>query len=479
MALRSHHSPWLSTIMGLVLALPAGAQPPPATAKVSTTSLDHGWMLTELVLENHLDPPARQEMLLSGMKAVFQSAGVELPRDLGRQISGRATKEQLFDYVRSVWPKAPAAMKPGTSLEERFLKGLLSCVPGEPHLLDASYAKIAAQLSANRYVGIGVQLSMPAKQPFPQIIVPFRRGAARLAGAKPGDFILQVDGKSTEDVQLEKIIEWLRGPDGTVVTIVVRQPGQAAPRTLKLTRGVIPIDTVLGYRRLSEEKWQYRLAPEVPIGYVCVRSIKSSTLSELRQAERRMQTEGIAAVVLDFRFSQGEGVLHNAEVLADGLLDGGVLWRMHDAKGQTKEFRADRECLFRAWPLAVLVNDHIIDNGQGAVLAALKDNHRAVLVGEPPAANGFVNTVVPIPGTSNSLVVRTARLVRAAANETWPLTPDHVVPSTAEDKQALEQWLRQKELPELPAGVTDRPPPDPQLAKAVQVLRAQLGQRSI
>src|SRR5262249_31386039 len=150
------------------------------------------------------------------------------------------------------------------------------------------------------------------------------------------------------------------------------------------TRAVIPIDSVFGFRRTSEDGWAYRADPEAGIGYFWVKSLKSSTLHELRQAEHRLRAEGVRALVLDFRFSAGDGLLQHAALVADGLLDGGVMWTAHDTGHPSKAYHADRESLFRRWPLVALIND-FGDNAQGAVLAALQDNRRATLVGEPTA----------------------------------------------------------------------------------------------
>ena len=37
---------------------------------------------------------------------------------------------------------------------------------------------------------------------------------------------------------------------------MVRQPGAAQTRTLKLTRAVIPLDSTYGYKRAGEEGWE-------------------------------------------------------------------------------------------------------------------------------------------------------------------------------------------------------------------------------
>jgi carboxyl-terminal processing protease len=432
------------------------------------------WTITDLILENHMKPGTRPEMILSATRALLKAAKADEPADLARRVAGLKTPEELAELLRQVWPEAGAG-KVATSeaRESALLDGLFAAVPGESHLMPASEIKAHDQLGGNRYVGVGVQLGVDEKTKLPRIITPFRKGPSRRAGARPGDLIVEVDGRSTSGVGLAKVVEWLRGEEGTAVSLVVRRPDGDERRTLAVTRGVVPIDSVLGYRRAGEDDWTFRVDPSAPIGYVWVKAIRSSTPHELRQIERRLRAEGVRALVLDFRFSSGEGFLHQAELLADALLDGGVMWRLRDGQGEVRESVADRECFFRGWPMAVLVNG-ITDKAQGAILAAMQDHGRAELVGEPTKVDGYVNRLFELPDGKGSVVVRTSLLERTAEGRGWPVTPDEVVTLDEPQTKALRIWLFDKELPELPAGTDDRPPEDPQLARALELLKAAL-----
>jgi C-terminal processing protease CtpA/Prc len=231
---------------------------------------------------------------------------------------------------------------------------------------------------------------------------------------------------------------------------------------------VTPFDSLVGFRRTSGGGWDYRADPTARIAYARVESIRSSTLHELRQLERQLQADGMRALVLDFRDSAGEGMLQHAALVADGLLDGGLMWTVRGTGGPAKEYRADRECLFRGWPLAVLVNG-IADNAQGAVLAALQDNRWAALVGEPTRSDGFVRQLFRLPDQSGITVV-IGRLERADKSRGWPVVPDVTVGLTAEQLAAVRQWFATKDLPEPPPG-GDNPPDDSQLARALALLR--------
>jgi len=253
----------------------------------------------------------------------------------------------------------------------------------------------------------------------------------------------------------------------------VRQPG-GEPRTLKLTRTVVPFEDIYGFRRAGDG-WTFRVAADgkaSPVGYLAVRAVRSSTLHELRKLEPKLRAEGARALVLDFRFAAG-GSLRHVALVADGLLDGGLMWRTRDARGDVQEFTADRDCLFRDWPVVALV-DGTNDRGLSVLLAALQDNGRAVLVGEPTKGDGYGISAVPLPDGQGLLTVRSFRIERPDRKRGWPVRPDHEVRLNEGQRKAVQEWIRTKELAELPPGVSDAPPEDPQLRRAVDLLEREL-----
>jgi carboxyl-terminal processing protease len=433
------------------------------------------WSITEVVLDNHLAPPSRQEMLLGAIRGFYQAARQTPPHGLSRRISGLMTEKDFTTLLQDLWPGKTEGKPPSApSLEAAAIGGMLQTIPGKAAILPRQEMKIVNSLSSNRYVGIGVQLAGDKETGYTKILVPFRRGPARRAGSRPGDLIVSINGKDVHKMPLEKVVETLRGELGSRLAVVVRQPG-GQPRTLNMVREVVPFDTLAGYRRVAEDDWKYQVDASSGIAYVWVKSINASTLHELRKLERRLKSEGARALVLDLRFGGGSGGVLHAALFTDGLLDGGLMWRFRNSSGQFKEFRADRECLFRGWPLAVLVDNTLVDMATQMVAAALQDNRRAVLVGETTRGDGYANALIPLPGRTDSIVLRSSVVERSVERaKPWGVEPDHKVALGDAQRQAVEKWLREKDLPELPANADDRPPEDPQLARAVEVLRQAL-----
>ena len=263
------------------LSAPAPKPPPDLAKRVQE--------ITDAVLEHHIDPPARQQMILSGIKALYRAAGVPVPAGLGRRVSAIATPDQLAELLAEVWPKATAKPVAASDLEETLFDGLLAAVPAGGQLISAKERKVAEQFEGNRYVGIHIALGMNEKEKQPNLHEVFPGGPADRAGVKKDDLIEEIDGVATKGEKLRDIVDRLRGEEGTDVTIKVRQPNETKSRTFKITRGALPRETVHGVRQRSAGGWDVRLNRSEPIGYLTITEITASTPHELRKLARQLE----------------------------------------------------------------------------------------------------------------------------------------------------------------------------------------------
>lgn len=463
--------------IALALIIPTSASASARAADAAPTPADVAarlWAMTDAVLDRHVEPPARQEMLLFAVRGLFAAAKEPAPRDVARVVSATTSETQFADYLKSVWPRhIPADGPDGVTFDDKLAEALFKAVPGGGAYVRPDELRAIRQVEGNRYVGIGITIRWDKDKALPQIMNPFRRGTAYQAGVRAEDYVVQVDGKETKGIGLPKVIDWLRGDEGTTVIVVVRGPKASDSRTYALKRQPVPFDSLYGYRR-SGDGWDYRLSADSPVAYVRMSAVRSSTLHELRRLEARLRSDGCRALVIDLRSAEPSAQLTNVRLVADGLLDSGILWRQRNAVGQEEAPRADCECLFRDWPLAVLVDREDVDIGVQALLGALQDNHRSVIVGEKAKAIGLVKSLVDLPNGQGAVSIWVTRLDRATTEKQWPVQPDHIVELSVEQRKAVESWLRQKELTEPPPGADAQAPADPQLARAVEVLQASL-----
>lgn len=442
------------------------------------------WRITDVVLEKDIDPPARQQMLLHALKALLRQGKGKAPASLAEQVSAVTTPEQFAVLLSKVWPREEDRRDAGPTDEraEVLFRGMLRWRADDAFArsyLSPQEVKREEMIAGNRYVGTGIQIRNNAKEKLVQIVIPFPGGPARKAGARPGDLIVEVDDKSMKGLSLTEVVKRVQGEEGTKVSMTVRQPGESKTRRLPMVRSVIPFTSVHGYRRTGEESWSFRVDPKSAIGYLDLNDILSSTLMELRKIEPLMRAEGVQALVLDLRFTSGGSVRH-ASLVAGSFLDGGLLWRVRDSRGHVKEYKADRDCLFRDVPMVVLVGEH---TGSMAAMmaAAFQDRGRAIIVGDMPKTELTVTSLIHLPDERGGLRLRTGFVERikpaateqqrlaAAAHRLWP---DHRLAIERKEMNAVLVWRQEQQSPEPSADA--KPPFDPQLDKAIALLRKSL-----
>jgi carboxyl-terminal processing protease len=450
--------------------------PPPMGSKALAELV---WAVADAVAEHHAKPCPREQILLGSMRALYPSP-LTPPADLANRAAEIKAPAQLATTYEEILGKSEGADK--SKLEQAALQAALKAIPGHSALVDAPSQKeqaVQEQISANRYVGIGIALRKDAgKDDRPRVLNTIARGAARKAGMLAGDVIETVDGKETKDIALGQVVDWLRGDEGTTVIVSVRQPDAKESRTLKMVRAKVPFEHVFGYRRISDEEFDFKVDPSAPIAYVRIGNLSISSLHELRQFERKLHGKGFRALVLDLRGNPG-GSLQHASLLCGGLLDGNLMWTVRQVRqAKSQEFRAEHECLFRDWPIAVLI-DQSTASAATLIAAALHDSGRATLVGSPAQMDGFVKSIVALPGRKENLVLPTAHVDRPKAELGWPLQPDVAVQNSPEEKKAIMEWATKVEQTDKLLDPKTPSPTDPQLARAVEVLRAELAKANI
>jgi carboxyl-terminal processing protease len=479
-----------------------GAEPAPAAAKAPPEIAAKVMEVTDAVLRHHIDPPTRQEMILQGIKAVHEAAGVPAPAGLGRRISVLATAEEFAALIDATWPRLagskPKAADPD-ALTEALLDGLLRPVSGGARLVPGKEAKIQEQFQSNLYVGIQIALSYNGDEKRTQVVQIFEGGPAQRAGMLKGDLFEKVDGVDVSAMQTTGVVQRLRGEEGTDVEVAVRQPKTSAVRTLRMTRSKLMRPTISGLRKRPSGGWDFRIDGPEPIAYVKIDTITGSTPHELRQVARQLESEGIRAVVLDLR-PAGLNPLHPTVLLADALLERGTIGQVRTAE-RVQTYEADADALFRGWPLAVLIGG--MTRGPAEWLAAaLQDNHRAVLVGEPTPGVAAVENYVPVLDGAWALEMTTQRLERGDGRpigdpqarvlplqhrnvnaNTIPhrgphgVKPDQAVATPKPQRVPGRPVARPAAVKAASAPAIDVPRKDPVLTRAVDVLREALKNR--
>jgi carboxyl-terminal processing protease len=378
------------------------------------------------------------------------------------------------------------------ALIEAAIKGMVSA-------LDDPYTTYLTQDELDpfdRYVrgtfsGIGAEVDLHEARP--RIVTPLEDSPAWNAGVLAGDVILEIDGEDTLDLSLTEAVRKLTGERGTQVTIRVRHES-GEERDITITRDVINIQTVRGFRRIGDGQYDLLLDDDNRIGYVRVTQFSERTAGELRNALEQLKRQDARGLILDLRFNPG-GLLQSAVEVSDMFLTGGQ--PIVSVKGRVvpeQSYASSNQTLMPDLPIVVLANEASASAAE-IVAGALSDNDRALFVGTRTFGKGSVQQVKMLESGAGALKFTTAyyyipsgRMIhRRPTDEVWGVDPRDgaYIPMTPQQVRAMADVRRQGDVLRRRTEA-DTPPPvsaewietelmDPQLAAG---LRAMLGKLS-
>ncbi len=223
----------------------------------------------------------------------------------------------------------------------------------------------------------------------------FNTPAAR-AGILSGDQILKINGTSTERMDLQDVINHLRGAPGQKISLTLIRPSTKEVKDYALERAEIKVQSVKGARLLDPD-----LTGSFKIAYVRLIQFNEPTADELSKALDEMQKQGMQALILDLRNNPG-GLLNSAvDVCAQFLPPNTkVVSTQGRVASQQRDYTTSGVAKQRPnFPMAVLVNEGSA-SGAEIVCGALKDLHRAIVVGETTFGKGSVQNVMQLPDGS-------------------------------------------------------------------------------
>lgn len=213
----------------------------------------------------------------------------------------------------------------------------------------------------------------------------FAASPASRAGLRAHDRITKIDGKPVLEMTLDQAIEHLRGPSGSRLEVLVRRSGSnawAGEKRFVVTREELATPPVES-RELG-----------AGVGYVRIKRFERSTADGLGQVLARLRAAGsLNGLVVDLRDNFG-GLLHEAATVADAFLEDGSLVALRGASEGDEKKLAKKDGTEPQCPLVILMNSVTAAGGE-IVASALKNNERAVIMGETSFGMGRIQLVFP------------------------------------------------------------------------------------
>lgn len=339
-----------------------------APEDASTAKAARAMTMIDVIVERHIDPPAKQELVRLFCCELTKHSVPGLAREVSSAKSDDDLQRILEGHIRD------AKQVDLNDCLRQVLLGLQ--LPGM--VTRTADSKVSKQVAENRYVGTGIQLAM---RPLPVMMKVFPGGPAHKAGALDGDIIRIIDGEPTKGLDIRAVIERLRGPTGSKVKVALQQPGVGTEsREYTIVRGIVPLTTIRN-SQIAADRVRVRL-----------KSIGSSTVHELRKLESELG-DTVRHVELDFR-SLSNHHLHHGRLLANALLDEQPLGSTRSRSGEVK-YKTEPGRLFEGLVLTILTNRQTAGTPEW-IAAAIQANKRGEIRGEPTAGAGFVTESVPL-----------------------------------------------------------------------------------
>lgn len=331
------------------------------------------------------------------------------------------------------------------------------------------------RMTQGQFQGVGIQIQMDTEKQMIKVVTPLEGTPAQRAGIQRDDLIKKINGQSAVGISLDQAVDLITGPENTNVTVTVQRGEE--DMDFELTRAVIPIHSVKGWKRVDadETSWDWFIDRDNGIGYVRLLQFTDETTSDLTRAVRQMEREGLNGLILDLRFNPG-GLLTEAVSVASVFVDKG---RIVSTEGTMpgEMLDANGRSMLNGIPVAVLINEgsasaseivsgairHYADTGQIP----------AIIVGARSFGKGSVQNVWPL-GRGNAMLKLTTQyyklpdgriLHRKPGSETWGVEPHVVVKMLPE--QITEALTLRQEADVLPINEQgevvqgDEPAPDP------------------
>ena len=334
-----------------------------------------------------------------------------------------AVEQVQQNYVRPVTRR---------ELMESALRGMLSDLDPHSTYINTSQWKTFRKQIEGKFGGVGMTVEIDEDSKRLKVVAPMVGTPAYSAGVMAGDIILDIDGKTTEGMTIEKAVDALQGQPGTPVKLNVLHEDPEKAEVLTLTRANIEVPSVMGDRRKPNDEWDFMLDKGKKIGYVRITNFIQDTTDHVKDALDELKKEGMKGLILDLRDDPG-GLLSAAVEIADLFVEDGKIVSTRGRNVAEKTFEARKEGTYTGFPMAVLVN-HNSASASEILSACLQDHDRAVVIGERSFGKGSVQNILELEDGNSVLKLTVAsywrpsgknihRFKNAKETDEWGVSP--------------------------------------------------------
>lgn len=361
----------------------------------------------------------------------------EAPRENLNKFEAARRFSQVLDLVERNYVKDVTQIE----LINAAVKGMLQGLDPHSTFMTADEYKEMQETTSGEFFGVGIEISLENGQVV--VVTPIEDTPAFRAGIQPGDVILSIDGQPAQELSLQEVVSRIRGAKGTEVELSILHSDAKSPQNVRIVRDSIPLVSVKS-KPLED-------------GYYWVRLTRFSerTTDELKDALRQALKEsgesgkGLKGIVLDLRNNPG-GLLDQAVSVSDTFLkDGAIVSIKGREENAQRTYNARKQEDDVDVPMVVLINAGSASASE-IVAGALRDQKRALIVGERSFGKGSVQNIIPLAdGSGLKLTVALYYTPNGSSIQAEGIVPDLEVvfePPRQDDKDNPRMLLREQDL---------------------------------
>ncbi|MGV3739811.1 MAG: S41 family peptidase [Gammaproteobacteria bacterium] len=341
---------------------------------------------------------------------------------------------ERFSRVISLIKKFYVKETEDKTLFDNAIRGMLSGLDPHSAYLDENDFIELQSMTNGEFGGLGIEVT--SEDGVLRVITPLLDTPAFKAGIKTGDYIIKIDKKYVQGLELKDAVSMMRGKPGSPVKLTVIRKGVSKPIIFSLTREKIEIKSVK--ERLLDKEY----------GYIRLSQFQSLTDKEMLAAidDLKKKSGGhLKGLILDLRNNPG-GLLDSAIQISGAFLNREkngkremIVYTQGRLPGSKFTAMANEKDILNNAPMVVLINNGSASASE-IVAGALKDNHRAIIVGTRSFGKGSVQTVLPLDD-KRAIKLTTALYYTPAgiSIQAQGITPDIFVEAIAVPKQSPEK----------------------------------------
>lgn len=320
---------------------------------------------------------------------VVLTLGILLGTQIQKVVSGNNLMESIrkFNDVLTYTQKFYIEEVDTQKLVESAINGMFNTLDPFTVYIPAKQLERVEEEFRGDFEGIGIEFQIVNDTI--TVVSPITGGPSEALGIMSGDRIIKIDEKDAIGFTNDDVRDKLRGRAGSKVVVLIHRPGVTNPIEYEITRDKIPLYSV-DVHFMHDDK----------TGYISISRFSETTTSELVNALRDLQQNGMQQLVLDLRNNPG-GYLNQAFQVTDLFIDANK--KIVYTKGRRPEFNeeyfASQTSPFEKIPLVILVNRGSASASE-IVSGAVQDWDRGLVVGETTFGKGLVQRQFPLSDNS-------------------------------------------------------------------------------